>query len=49
MKCSLNECPGYETHAGIIGGYCNVYDIHVGHGDDCPAEDEYGEKDSDEV
>ena len=31
--------------AGFIGGYCNVYDVHIGHGDDCPAEDEYEEDD----
>ena len=37
----MNECPGYEPCAGFIDGYCNVYDIHVGHGDECPAEDEY--------
>ena len=44
MKCMMNECPGYETHAGIIGGYCSVYDVHIGHGDDCPMDDEYEEK-----
>lgn len=43
MKCMMNECPGYETHAEIIGGYCSVYDVHIGHGDDCPADDEYEE------
>ena len=40
----MNECPGYEMSAGFIGGYCNVYDVHIGHGDDCPMDDEYEEK-----
>jgi len=44
MKCMMNECPGYEMNAGFIGGYCNVYDVHIGHGDDCPMDDEYEEE-----
>ena len=44
MKCRMDECPGYEMSAGFIGGYCNIYDVRVGHGGDCPADDEYEEE-----
>ena len=47
MKCRRDECPGYEMIAGFIGGYCNIYDVHVGHGSDCPADDEYEEETDD--
>ena len=43
MKCRLNDCSFYEPSAKPIEGYCDVYDLHVGHGDDCPMNEEYDE------